>query len=225
MSLLNLIDEEFNRLRRLTIDGVAVHPQLPQQPISVVELKSVLLHPSTSFTARDAALMELAGRAKGSSQWQTALIGVLLPGIRRAAGTLASRCPLACEDLESEIISGVIEAIGQIDTKATHVASKITWAGYRRGLHSCCVAVSGASPSRSVTDSAPPPRFGGHPDFILEDAVQANIITTDEAELIGGTRLGDIKLAALSEQSGVSVDTLRHRRNRAERRLVAWLRR
>ena len=64
---------------------------------------------------------------------------------------------------------------------------------------------------------------GDIPDLVLGRAVAAGVVSVEEAELISATRIGDAHLPALAAAEGVAADTVRHRRRRAEWRLVAWL--
>jgi hypothetical protein len=59
---------------------------------------------------------------------------------------------------------------------------------------------------------------------VLARAVKAGVITVAEAELIGATRLEDADLLVFALAEGCPIDTIRHRRTRAEGRLVRFLR-
>ncbi len=50
------------------------------------------------------------------------------------------------------------------------------------------------------------------------------MLTAAEAELVGETRLGGVAPRELAQRWGVSYEALKKRRQRAEARLVAWLR-
>jgi len=60
-------------------------------------------------------------------------------------------------------------------------------------------------------------------DALLERAVEAGAITTAEAELVLRTRIDGVPLAAAASEVGVSYNTLKLRRQRAERRLLVFL--
>jgi hypothetical protein len=60
-------------------------------------------------------------------------------------------------------------------------------------------------------------------DALLDAAVRAGAVSRDEAELVLATRVDDVPLSALARSHGVSFDTLKHRRGRAERRLQFFL--
>jgi hypothetical protein len=68
-----------------------------------------------------------------------------------------------------------------------------------------------------------PPRLVGHPDLVLARAVRRQVITRDEAELIGMTRLEGVGIAQLAAANGYQLGALYLRRQRAEARLVGWL--
>jgi len=53
--------------------------------------------------------------------------------------------------------------------------------------------------------------------------VAALVITSGEADLIGATRPEGTSLAAMAQAANVTVDAVKQRRLRAERRLVAQL--
>ena len=69
----------------------------------------------------------------------------------------------------------------------------------------------------------PPHRPWGHPDLVLADAVLEGVISADDAELIGSTRLEDQNLKQAARVRGITHAAARHRRSRAERRLVEYL--
>src|SRR5579863_10251308 len=76
--------------RPLELDG-SDFAGLPARPVPLAELRSILLHPSTSYATRDRVLGELIRRARADQAWLVGLAGTLLPGLRTAAFPL-SRC-------------------------------------------------------------------------------------------------------------------------------------
>src|SRR6266508_3647666 len=71
--------------------------------------------------------------------------------------------------------------------------------------------------------SAPPPRPAGHPDFVLARAVRERVLSAEDAELVGETRIGRVRLCDLARAWDQPYKTLAKRRDRAERALVRWL--
>src|SRR5437870_5065301 len=86
----------------LCLDGTGVGAGLPARPIPLDELRSRLVHPSTPYGTRDAALNLLVVRAQtDGGSWTVGLAGVLLPGLRRAIGPLVRSCPGRTADIEA----------------------------------------------------------------------------------------------------------------------------
>lgn len=228
VSPLDSLEEAFRLLTSgpdpLGLDLTDVGHGLPARPVPLDELRSILLHPSCGFAARDAVVAELVTRAQsGEGAWTVGLLGVLLPGLRRTAGRLARDYPGDTADLDAEVLTGLLDALPVFDPSRRGVAARLLWAAYRyaarvrrRELQEC-----GRHLSRSV--SAAPPRPWGHPDLVLVRAVGEGVVCGRDAELIGATRIGDVALPDLAARLGVNADTLRKRRRRAELRLAAWL--
>jgi DNA-directed RNA polymerase specialized sigma24 family protein len=60
-------------------------------------------------------------------------------------------------------------------------------------------------------------------DALLEGAVRAGAVSADEAEVILSSRVDGMELAELARCAGVSYNTMKVRRQRAERRLLLFL--
>lgn len=69
---------------------------------------------------------------------------------------------------------------------------------------------------------APDP-VDGDVDGLLEHAVEAGALSAEEAELILASRIDGFRLADLAAELGVAYNTLKVRRQRAERRLLVHL--
>lgn len=240
----------------LAVDGAAVGFGLPARALPLVELRSLLLHPSTGRAARDAALTAClnqklatndgpvgpggAGADGDCADWQLALLGLLLPGLRRAAGRLQREFPHAeVDDLAAELVCGVLGALPDFDPAPGRVAGRLLARGVvrarqvarthpdarsrrRSGDHAAGRAARAdraACPSRVELGDAGP----AHPDFVLAEAVRAEIVSASDAELIARTRLEAVPLRESAAQLGLLYPTARRRRARAERRLVPWL--
>ncbi|MGH9046477.1 MAG: hypothetical protein ACRDVW_04095 [Acidimicrobiales bacterium] len=75
-------------------------PARPTGAIPLAELRAMLLHPSSSYQARDAAIGHLVERAQAEGGRRT--VGgadVLLPGLRRAIWPLFEACPTKLAEL------------------------------------------------------------------------------------------------------------------------------
>jgi hypothetical protein len=196
---------------------------LPDRTIALDELKAILLHPSMPLDQRNTVLGELVARAKFEGRWMVGLVGVLLPGLRCSAWPLSRQCPDKASDIESEMLASFIEAVRRVDSHRPRLAAHLTWRAHsgakalvRAELAEC------ARPAFNPV-SAAPPRKWGHPDFVLAQAVDDEVLCAEDAELIGATRLADLSLDAAAERLGISYAAVRKRRIRAEATLVAWI--
>lgn len=224
-SLFNQIDDAFHGLgsgpKAYAVDGSQLHPDLPQRTIPVTELRSILLHPSTSFDARDAALGAVVRYSQtGDSQWTTIALGLLLHGLRGAAGRLTRGFTGDVDDLDAEIIEGALRALRSCDTSKDGVASRILWAAFRSGQRIRGIDIETPVEGLEAVETG---AVAGHPDLILTAAMEAGVITASEAELIGETRVNGTKMPVVASNVGIPVKTLWQRRLRAERRLVQWM--
>ena len=211
----------------LALDGARLGHGLPPRLIALDELRSILLHPSTSFAARDAALGELVRRAQThAGPWTVGLAGVLLPGLRRVAGNLAREFPGDTADIDAEVLTGFLEALDKLHLHPgrRRIAAHLLWGAFNRGkrLRRRELEAFVRRAPLAVT-SVVPPAPAGHPDILLARAVRRGVLAAWEAELIGATRLGGDDLVRLAAEGGYKPDTLRHWRRAAERRLAAWL--
>lgn len=209
----------------LVVNGGEIHPDLPARPISLDELRELLLDKRTGNAVRNAALGELVRRAREErGAWVVGLAGVLLPGLRRVAGRLARDFPGDTRDIDAEVLAGFLEALNRLESGGQHLASRLLWPAYRHARRLRMVELE--QTLRRIPETATaqvPARPWGHPDFVLARAVKAGAITAAEAELIGATRLEDVDLVSLALAEECSIDVIRHRRHRAERRLVKFL--
>jgi DNA-directed RNA polymerase specialized sigma24 family protein len=72
-------------------------------------------------------------------------------------------------------------------------------------------------------DGAGPEGVDGDVDGLLDRAVRAGGVTSEEAELILCSRIDGVELSELAHTAGVSYNTMKLRRQRAERRLLLFL--
>jgi hypothetical protein len=226
---LDVLDSSFRLLvtgpSPLAIDGAALGHGLPARLIPLDQLRTLLLQRSTPYAARDAAVSELLRRARHSGgAWTVGLAGVLAPGLRRVAAALANDYPGDPADIDAEVLAGLLDGIARIDPGGTRLPARLLRHAFnrakrlRRSDRAFALRNAPVSP-----DSMAPPRLVGHPDLVLAKAVLREVITRDEAELIGMTRLEGIGIAQLAAANGYQLGALYLRRERAEARLVGWL--
>src|SRR6266498_3568005 len=226
---LDVLDTSFRLLvtgpSPLAIDGAVLGCGLPARLIPLGELRRLLLARTTTYGARDAAVSELLRRARHSGgAWTVGLAGVLAPGLRRVAAALAIDYPGDPADIDAEVLAGLLDGIGRIDPGGTRLPARLLRHAFNRAKR--LRRSDRAFAARNVLvepDSMAPPRLVGHPDLVLARAVSRQVITRDEAELIGMTRLERIGIAQLAAANGYQLGALYLRRERAEARLVGWL--
>lgn len=210
--------------RPLALDGTGI-AGLPNRPIPLDELRARLLHPSTPYATRDAALDVLIGRARAEGgAWSVGLAGVLLPGLRRAVAPLAAACPGKEADLEAEMLAGLLAALDRFGPGRSRPAGRLCGQAFDAAKRLLRAELAERSRPGHDAVSAEPPKPYGHPDFVLARAVAEGAVCADDAELIGATRLGEMSLADAAASWGLSYKAAERRRHRAETALVAWIR-
>ena len=209
--------------RPLAVEAEAV-PGLPQRLIPLVELRSILLHPSTGYGTRNAALSVLLARARDEGgRWTVGLAGVLLFGLRRAVSTFCQLCPGKTADIEAEALTGLIEGIASTEPGRDRLAARLTWLARNRAKRLVVAELAEQSlPAHRPVPAAPPYPWG-HPDLVLAQAVTEGVICAEDAALIGDTRLGLLSVTQAAETLGIDRWAAHKRRQRAEQTLVAWL--
>lgn len=209
----------------LGIDGRGV-PGLPERVVPLTELRDLLLDRGRVPTeSRDAAWSVIVRRAQCEGPaWVVGVTGMALPRLRTVTRRLATPCPGQAADIAAEVLTGFVTALRRVDPDAGGVISRLGWAAYRAGLSARTIPDPLVPAHTARIEPAPPPAPAGHPDVVLARAVASGVITRAEAELIGVTRLEDVSLAEVARRAGARVDTVKHRRQRAERRLVTAIR-
>ena len=128
LSPLDSADAAFRALttgpQPLALHAAALAPGLPDRLVPLDELRVLLLHPATGARARNKVWAELVRRARsGSPAWVVGLVGVAMPGLRRAAATLSAGYRGDGADLQTEILTGFLAARRGLDP-ATSTTSR-----------------------------------------------------------------------------------------------------
>ncbi|WP_232430533.1 VOC family protein [Salinispora pacifica] len=189
-TLLNDIEYRFRLMGQgpspLSVDGRSLGHGLPRRAIALPELSAILMHPSCSYAARDAAWRLLVQHARtGDPAWRAGAVGVALPGLRFKAYLLAK---LFTGDVQAAIVEHFLRALGTVELDRPGVVGHLLSAAFskaRTELRDLEPASSGA-PNHAPGAVLPPAPYG-HPDLVLARAVNAGAITLQEAELIGAT--------------------------------------
>ncbi|WP_431879441.1 hypothetical protein [Amycolatopsis sacchari] len=207
----------------VAVDG-RLFPGLPRRRVPLNELRDRLLRRRCPQTLRDAvwAHLVLLARTEGGT-WTVGAVGVALPALTSIAATLSARFAGDPSDIHAAVLAGFVAELETIDLRRPRIMLRLRWAAYRAG-HACVrEALDAPVPSGHGFRSTLPPPPWGHPDFVLARAVAEGAITAAEAELIGATRLEGVPLADAAAERDVSYQAAKKARQRAERRLVAYL--
>jgi hypothetical protein len=129
------------------------------------------------------------------------------------------------EDIDSEVVTGFWTALRGEDLETARLWLRLMWAAWRSGHLAAQVRETCELPPDLTVGSSTPHAPYGHPDLLLGRAVATRVLTEEEAELIGETRLGETLIDTLAGPQGVSAGAIRMRRTRAEKRLVAAIER
>jgi hypothetical protein len=208
----------------LVFDGRPI-PGLPDRLLPLDQLRSLLMA-GAGTEVSVAAWRHLAVRAREDGPvWVVGAVGVALPGLTRMAGRLSVGAAGAAEDIDSEVLAGFLTALRTADLEAPRVWLRLCWAAWRAGNRCRTVDDLLELPADLPVGSRSPRRPYGHPDLVLSRAVHAGVLTVDQADLIGATRLGDVLVEQIAAASGESGSVVRMRRRRAELKLVAALQR
>ena len=233
LSPLDSADASFRALttgpQPLALHAASLAPGLPGRQVPLDELRALLLHPATGARARNQVWAELVRRARsGSPAWVVGLVGVALPGLRRAAANLSASYRGDPADLQTEILTGFLAAMRGLDPDdldRVPLASRLCWAAWRAGQALACTDASYATSRRDLPDGYDAPYMPwGHPDFVLAAAVTRGVLTPAQARLIGRNRLEGIPLAQIAAEMGISHSALCNRRKRAEKAITAAIR-
>jgi hypothetical protein len=210
----------------LSVHASKVAPGLPDRPVPLDELRVLLLHPATSFPARNLVWAELVRRARaGDPAWTIGLAGIAMPGLRRAAGSLAAAYRGDHTDLQAEVLTGFLAAVRALDPgdlESVPLASRLCWAAWRAGRALAYADAEYSARRRELDDQGRAPGLPwGHPDLVLAAAVRHGILTRDQAALIGRNRLEGVPLSQIAAETGISHSALCNRRKKAEKAITA----
>jgi hypothetical protein len=204
-----------------TVDAATIGHDLPNQTICLYALRALLLEPSTSHATRDAAWRLLAERARTTPKpWRLAVVGMAVPGLRRLVRRLAP----SDHDVENAAVEGFLAGVANIDLDRDRVFARL----YNTAHQYARLAVVASRPVACgelhiVARSAPPPPPARHEDLVLVELHRDGVISFDDAHLIGKTRLEHVDLRDYADDIGVTYRAVRHRRMRAEQKVIAAL--
>lgn len=197
-------------------------PGLPDTTVPLDQLRRLLLANLYDSDTTDAMWRQLALHAREwGPAWVVGAIGVALPALTHFAATISRGHPRHAEDVDSEVLAGFLQALRTADLNRPRLWVRLCWAAWRAGVTVVTHRDSEQLPPDLSTGSRTPKMPYGHPDLLLGRAAAAGLITSEAAELISATRLGDALIEQLAAEQGVTASVLRMRRRRAERTVAA----
>ncbi|GAB3396151.1 MULTISPECIES: hypothetical protein [Amycolatopsis] len=198
---------------------------LPRRPVPLDELRDRVMSKQCPPRTRDDvwAHLVLRSRTHGGA-WTVACVGMALPSLAASARWLAARYRGDRADAHAAVLAGFVHALSTVDLADPAIAVRLHFAARRAGQEALEESLDAPMPAGSGYRSAAPRPPYGHPDLVLARAVGEQILTPAEAELISATRLGDTSVTDWAHRHGAALKTAFKARDRAEDRLVAWLR-
>jgi hypothetical protein len=157
------------------------------------------------FATRRLGNCSVARRLRGG-RWTIGLAGVLLYGLCRAVTPLCIACPGKAADIEAETIAGLLEAIPVTNPSRQRLASRLTWLARNKAkeLVTREFAEMSGRPFHDAA-SAAPAWSDRNPDLVLMKAVITKVLESEDAVLIGDTRLGLMTVSDAAEGLGIST--------------------
>lgn len=208
----------------LALDG-RDFPGLPQRQIPLDELLNRLLHRRCPPATRDAVWAELVRRSRmRGASWTVAAVGMAMPALLVIASRLTVHFTGDSREIHDEVLRGFLAHLAVIDIDRPWIMLRLRWAAYRSGRLALLEAVGRPSCKAPGFRSDPPPPPEGHPDLVLALAVADGVLTRTEADLIGTTRLEETPVADWAQAHGTKPKTAYKARDRAEDRLIGYLR-
>ncbi|HWD05116.1 MAG TPA: hypothetical protein VG674_21990 [Amycolatopsis sp.] len=198
---------------------------LPRRPVPLDELRDRVMSKQCPPRTRDDvwAHLVLRSRAHGGA-WTVACVGMALPSLAASARWLAARYRGDRADAHAAVLAGFVHALSTVDLADPAIAVRLHFAARRAGQAALEESLDAPLPAGSgYRSTAPRPPYG-HPDLVLARAVGEQILTPAEAELISATRLGETSVTDWARTRYTAPKTAFKARDRAEDRLVAWLR-
>lgn len=197
---------------------------LPEGRIPLDDLRDRLMRRGCPRRTRDAVWAHLVLRSRlDGATWTVACVGVALPGLATLASWIADRYPGDRADVHAEVLAGFLHALPTVDLRAPAVLGRLRWAARRAGMAALQEALDAPVPVPPGRGSAPPAPPAGHPDLVLARAVADGVLSRTEADVIGATRLEEVRLTAWAAEHRMEHQFASRLRARAETRLLGWL--
>ncbi|MFD8497287.1 hypothetical protein [Amycolatopsis sp. NPDC059657] len=208
----------------LWIDG-RFFPGLPRRRVRLDELSTLLRDPQLAMSTVDSAWVHLVTRSRDEGgAWTVACVGLALHALIPMAATMSARYADDPSDIHAAVLTGFLTELAHMDLGRPWVMWRLRCAALRAGHVFIRDALDRPPPMDEDFHSSEPTLPWGHEDIVLARAVAEGVITGEQAELIGSTRLEpEYTLTQAATDRGVSYKAIEQVRRRAERKLGAWL--
>lgn len=229
---LETIKSAFSQMREMAHEMSLRLPPVAVGPANrVMDLEQVCQ--ILSAKDADSALRNLVWGAvvrkarRRETGWILVAAGLAYPSLVHNSKMLAAGFGGDTVEDQADLVEAFITALGALndqDPTLRDMGAVASWAAFtavrrarrREAASPLCAPISSES-------CAPAPEVG-HPDVVLARAVRLGVITADEAEYIGRSRLEDTPIEEILAWAGVSRATFFRARADAETRLVDALR-
>jgi hypothetical protein len=198
---------------------------LPKGRVLLSDLREWTKGHKDDYPALNAIWRELVDRARTlRGEWLLAAVGMAMPGLVHHAVELCRDFDGDPADIDAAIVEGFLQALlRRVDLAERGLYAKLCWAGFRAGHGVRFADVDIEYRDDLETTAIAPQRPYNHVDILLNRAIRLEIIDRADADLITDTRLEYRPIELVAEATGVEVDTLRRRRERAGQRLAEAL--
>ncbi|WP_227999117.1 hypothetical protein [Nocardia australiensis] len=196
------------------------------------QLRERLWDPATPMAEVDAIWVWLLQRVRAKDEGAMLVCaGLAAPMLSRTASEYVTSSHTARHDTESEILTAFLGHLSRVGLEEPGVWHRLRWGAYRAVLKSATQQRTGVTVVADLDRDLAPlgervqmiGAGSGHPEMVLAQAVVAEVISADAAELIAASRWEGRSLTSLATESGVSSWKLFKQRHRAEHALLAWL--
>lgn len=185
-------------------------------------------------TTGDAALAALCAQAANGGRHAAAdddaaclLLWVLLAPLLGRSKNPDIATPLDADDVQAEIAAGVWEEAVSVVPESKGVASRLINAGRRRARRAARAEFDYQlckQRLRELLSVGADPGNSSAPEHVVAIARARGVINEVEGDLIVSTRLEEEPLRAVAARQGLTPKAASRRRDRAETRLLAWMR-
>ncbi len=150
------------------------------------------------------------------------LVWLFIGIFRNLAGRIGE-CPLSPDELESEMLAAFWEEVRRAEEEKLvgnlfYAVKHRLWEAIREKR----AELSRRSDFNLEPAGASP--FVNNPALVVERAAKEGVLSAADAELVIATRLEDLSVEDFVRKHGLSLEGTHKRRQRAEQKLIDWLR-